>query len=38
MMIKVYDGKDGTFLKELKPHSGSIYGACWSADSSSIMT
>ncbi|KAL1528950.1 hypothetical protein AB1Y20_010272 [Prymnesium parvum] len=38
MMVKIYDGKEGTMLKEIKPHAGSIYGACWSADSTQIVT
>jgi len=38
MMLKTYDGKDGSLLKECKPHSGTIYGGCWSGDGSKLMT
>eukprot|EP00966_Prymnesium_polylepis_P007807 179484-Prymnesium_polylepis.1 len=38
MKLMLFDGKDGSLLKEHKPHAGTIYAAAWKADSSAIMT
>ena len=37
-VVAVYDGKDGSLTLEKKVHAGSIFDACWSADSTQILT
>ena len=36
--VSVFDGKDGALIVEKKVHGGSVYSACWSANSSQILT
>lgn len=37
-VVAVFDAKEGTAIVEKKVHAGSIFDACWSSDSSQILT